>query len=108
MASEKLKMRKGDKVIVITGRDKGKRGEVLKMLPKETRAIVSGVNMVKKHKKPSAQGPGGIENKEAAIHVSNLAIEDPKTGKPTRVGVRTLDDGRRVRFAKGSGEVIDV
>ena len=81
---------------------------VLKMLPKDGRAIVSGVNLVRKHNKPSASGPGGIENKEASIHLSNLAVEDPRTGKPARVGVRVLEDGRRVRFAKGSGEVIDV
>ncbi len=108
MTNAKFKIRKGDKVVVLTGRDKGKRGEVVKMMPKETRAIVSGVNVVRKHKKASAQGPGGIDNKEASIHLSNLALEDPKTGKPTRVGVKLLDDGRRVRVAKGSGEMIDV
>lgn len=103
----KFKLKKGDKVVVLTGRDKGKRGEVLKMVPSEARAVVSGVNVVKRHTKPTQTGPGGIESKEAPIHVSNLAIEDPKTGKPTRVGFKTLEDGRKVRFAKASGEVID-
>ncbi|RMF12666.1 MAG: 50S ribosomal protein L24 [Alphaproteobacteria bacterium] len=104
----KFKIKKGDKVVVLTGRDKGKRGQVLEVLRSEDRAIVSGVNKVKRHTRPGPQGAGGIVEKEAAIHLSNLAIEDPKTGKPTRVGYRFLDDGRKVRFAKGSGEVIDV
>lgn len=103
----KFKLKKGDKVVVLAGRDKGKRGEVLKMVPSEARAVVSGVNVVKRHTKPTQTGSGGIESKEAPIHVSNLAIEDPKTGKPTRVGFKTLEDGRKVRFAKASGEVID-
>jgi len=102
-----LKLRKGDHVIVLTGRDKGKRGEILKMLPKENRAIVQGVNQVRRHQRQTAQREGGIIVKEAPINVSNLAIEDPKDGSPTRVGFRILDDGRKVRFAKGSGEVID-
>lgn len=103
----KFKIKKGDKVIVVAGRDKGKKGEVLEMIPAENRAKVSGVNLVKRHRKPTQQGPGGIDTKEAPIHVSNLAIEDPKTGKATRVGFKVLDDGKKVRVAKASGEVID-
>ena len=103
----KLKLKKGDNVIVVAGRDKGKRGEVLRMMPAENRALVSGVNMVKRHKKPSQVDPGGIDTKEAPIHLSNLAIEDPKDGKATRIGYKFLEDGRKVRFAKRSGEVID-
>jgi large subunit ribosomal protein L24 len=103
----KLKIRKGDHVVVITGKDKGKRGEVLKMLPAENRAIVKGVAMIRRHQKQTAAQEGGIIAKEAAIHVSNLALEDPKDGRPTRVGYKFLKDGRKVRFAKRSGEVID-
>ncbi len=101
------KLRKGDKVVVTTGRDKGKRGEILKMMPKEERAIVQGVNMAKRHQRQSQTKEGGIIVREASVHLSNLAIEDPKDGAPTRVGFRILDDGRKVRFAKKSGEVID-
>jgi large subunit ribosomal protein L24 len=101
------KFRKGDRVIVLIGRDKGKRGEILKMIPKENRAIVQGVNQVKRHQRQTAQQEGGIVVKEAPIDVSNLAIEDPKDGAPSRVGFRILDDGRKVRFAKRSGEIID-
>ncbi|WP_038036392.1 50S ribosomal protein L24 [Thermopetrobacter sp. TC1] len=104
----KLKIKKGDTVIVIAGRDKGKKGEVLKVIPKENRAIVKGVNMVKRHQKPTANSAGGIITKEAPIHISNLAHIDPKDGKPTRVGFKILEDGRKVRYAKRSGEVIDV
>jgi large subunit ribosomal protein L24 len=104
----KFKLKKGDKVVVTTGREKGRRGEIIRMLPSEARAIVSGINKVKRHTRPSAGNPGGIVEKEAPIHISNLAIEDPKDGKPTRVGFRTLDDGRKVRFAKRSGEIIDI
>ena len=100
------KIRKGDRVIVLTGRDKGKKGEVLSVSPSESRAIVQGVNVVRKHQKQTAQTEGGIIAKEAAIHLSNIAHEDPKDGKPTRVGVKTLADGTKVRFAKRSGEVI--
>jgi large subunit ribosomal protein L24 len=107
MAQAKYKIRKGDKVIVLAGKDKGKRGEVIAMLRSEGRAIVSGVNLVKRHTRPSPQGQGGIIEKEAPIHVSNLAIEDPKTGQPTRVGYKILEDGRKVRIARRSGEVID-
>ena len=103
----KLKIKKGDHVVVITGKDKGKKGEVLKMLPEENRAIVKGVAMVRRHQRQTAAQDGGIISKEAAIHISNLALEDPKDGKPTRVGYKFLKDGRKVRFARRSGEVID-
>jgi large subunit ribosomal protein L24 len=101
-----LKIKKGDHVIVIAGRDKGKHGEVVEMLPKEQRAIVRGVNVVRRHQKQTAAQEGGIISKEAPIHISNLALEDPKDGKPTRIGFKFLDDGKKVRFAKRSGEVI--
>ncbi len=103
----KFKIRKGDSVVVRTGRDKGKRGDVLKVMPAENRVIVQGVNMVKRHTKPSQAGPGGIVEKEAPIHMSNVAHVDPKDDSATRVGFKFLDDGRKVRFAKRSGEVID-
>lgn len=102
------KLKKGDKVIVLAGREKGRKGEIIRMLPADDRAVVSGLNKVKRHTRPAAGNPGGIVEKEAPIHLSNLAIEDPKDGKPTRVGFRFLDDGRKVRFAKRSGEVIDI
>ena len=101
-------IRKGDKVIVTTGRDKGKKGEVLKVFPKEDRALVAGVNVVKRHQRQTQTQQGGIVNKESSIHLSNLAHVDPKSGNATRVGMKTLNDGRKVRFAKKSGEVIDV
>jgi large subunit ribosomal protein L24 len=103
----KLKIKKGDHVVVITGRDKGKKGEVLKVVPEENRAIVRGVAIVKRHQRQTATQDGGIISKEVAIHISNLALEDPKDGKPTRVGYKFLKDGRKVRFARRSGEVID-
>ena len=103
----RAKIKKGDHVVVLTGRDKGKHGEVLKMMPEENRAIVKGIAMIRRHQRQTATQDGGIISKEAAIHVSNLAIEDPKDGKPTRVGFKFLKDGRKVRFAKRSGEVID-
>jgi large subunit ribosomal protein L24 len=102
------RLKKGDRVIVVSGRDKGRKGEVLRMFPKDDRALVSGVNMVKRHTKQSAKTQGGIVNKEAPIHVSNIAHVDPKSGEATRVGFKILNDGRKVRFAKKSGEVIDV
>jgi len=101
------KIKKGDKVVVLTGKDKGKKGAVLAVFPKENRALVQGVNMMKRHTKPSQTSTGGIVSREARINLSNLAIEDPKTGKPSRVGFKTLDDGRKVRVAKASGEMID-
>ena len=102
------KIKKGDRVIVTTGRDKGKKGEVIKVFPKEDRALVSGVNTVKRHQKQSQKQQGGIISKELPVHLSNLAHVDPKSGAATRVGWKILGDGRRVRFAKKSGEVIDV
>jgi large subunit ribosomal protein L24 len=101
------KIRKGDRVIVTAGRDKGKRGEVRQVIPEDGRAIVAGVNLVRRHTRQTAQTEGGIISKESTIHLSNLAILDPKTGKPTRVGFKMLDDGRKVRVAKGSGDLID-
>lgn len=101
------KIKKGDTVVVLTGKDKGKSGEVLSVSPSEGRAVVQGVNVVKRHQRPSMQTQGGIEEKEAPIHVSNVAVADPKDGRPTRVGFRTLDDGRKVRVARRSGETID-
>jgi large subunit ribosomal protein L24 len=101
------KIKKGDTVVVLTGKDKGKTGEVLRLLPKEDRAIVQGVNVAKRHTRPSAQAQGGIVDKELGIHISNLGLADPKDGKPTRVGFKKLDDGRKVRVAARSGEVID-
>ena len=103
----KLKMKKGDRVVVITGRDKGKQGEILLLQVKRNRAIVQGVNMIKRHTRPGPQGAGGIVEKEASIHLSNLAHIDPKTDQATRVGYKVLEDGRKVRFAKRSQEVID-
>jgi large subunit ribosomal protein L24 len=102
------KIRKGDKVVVLTGRDKGKKGDVLKVLPKEERAVVRGINMVKRHQKQTPREQGGIINKEAPIHLSNIAHVDPKSGGPTRIGFKLLNDGRKVRVAKKSGEMIDV
>ncbi len=101
-----LKIKKGDRVVVLTGRDKGKRGEVIAVMPKENRALVRGVNMVRRHQRQTASQEGGIISKEGPIHLSNLAIEDPTDGTPTRVGFKFLDDGRKVRFAKRSGELI--
>jgi large subunit ribosomal protein L24 len=101
------KIKKGDKVVVLAGRDKGKSGEVTLVNPTARRAIVTGVNLVKRHTRQTAQTEGGIISKEAMIDLSNLAIVDPKTGKPTRVGFKILDDGRKVRVAKRSGDLID-
>lgn len=101
------KIKKGDRVVVLVGRDKGRSGEVLQVKPKEERAVVRGINLVKRHQRQTAKQESGIITKEATIHLSNLAILDPKDGKPTRVGFKNLDDGRKVRFAKRSGDVID-
>ena len=106
--AEKFAVKKGDKVVVLAGKDKGRAGEVLSVLRKDRRVLVSGVNMVKRHTKQSQAEQGGIVEKEAAIHISNVALQDPKYGKASRVGYKTLDDGRKVRFAKRSGEVIDI
>ena len=101
------KIRKGDKVIVLSGRDKGRTGEVFEVRPAENKALVRGVNLVKRHQKQTQNQEGGIISKESPIHLSNIAFADPTTGKPTRVGFKTLEDGRKVRFAKASGETID-
>ncbi len=104
----KLRIKKGDEVIVITGKDKGKKGSVLRVVPADRRILVQGVNMVKRHTRPTSAGPGGIIEIEAMLDVSNVAHIDPKLDKPTRVGYRVLENGRKVRYAKLSGEVIDV
>ncbi|NKB45378.1 MAG: 50S ribosomal protein L24 [Alphaproteobacteria bacterium] len=101
------RFKKGDKVIVLTGKDRGKTGDIVKAIPQEGRVIVQGINMMRRHTRPSASEAGGIVEKEASIHVSNVAIVDPKENVATRVGFRTLDDGTKVRYAKRSGEVID-
>jgi large subunit ribosomal protein L24 len=102
------RLKKGDKVIVTSGKDKGKRGEILRVYPIEERVLVSGVNVAKRHQKQSARTQGGIVNKELPVHVSKIAHIDPKSDGPTRVGFKVLEDGRMVRFAKKSGEIIDV
>jgi large subunit ribosomal protein L24 len=101
------KIKKGDKVVVLTGRDKGRSGEVLQVLPKDGRAVVRGVNIVKRHQRQTPSQEGGIISKEGTIHLSNLSLADPKDGKATRVGFKILDDGRKVRVAKRSGDLID-
>jgi len=103
----KFKIKKGDRVIVLTGKDKGKAGNVLRMLPKEERAVVQGINLARRHQKQTASQQGGIISKEMSIHISNLAHVDPKDNKPTRVGIKTLNDGRKVRVARRSGVEID-
>jgi large subunit ribosomal protein L24 len=101
------KIKKGDRVVVLAGKDKGRQGQVLRVIPKENRVLVAGVNMVKRHTRPTQGDPqGGIKNKEAALHISNVAFVDPKSGEPTRVGFR-VDGDKKVRVAKKSGEVID-
>ena len=106
--ARKWRIKKGDEVIVLAGKDKGVKGDVLKVLRGKDRVIVQGVGMIKRHTRPSSAGPGGIVEKEASIHVSNVACLDPESGQATRVGYRTLEGGRKVRFAKHSGEIIDV
>jgi len=103
----KLKIKKDDNVVVISGRDKGKQGKVLRVFPAEERGVVQGVHIARRHSKPSMGDPGGIVEKELKIHISNLAHIDPQTNKPTRVGYKFLDGGRKVRIARRSGEVID-
>ena len=103
----KLKIKKGDNVVVIRGRDKGKRGEVLRVYPDEGRLIVQGVHMARRHTKQRMGDPGGIVDKELTIHISNVAHVDPQSGKPSRVGYRIMDDGKKVRVARRSGEMID-
>jgi len=102
------KIRKGDQVVVLNGREKGRKGEVLRVLRKDGRVVVQGINVVKRHSRPQAGNPGGVIEKEASLALSNVALVDPKTGEATRVGFRFLDDGRKVRFAKKSGEVVDL
>jgi large subunit ribosomal protein L24 len=104
---KKFKIKKGDRVVVVSGRDRGKQGEVLRVVRKDDRLVVHGVNMIKRHTRPSAGNPGGIVDKEASIHISNVAHIDPSTSRPSRIGYKILEDGRKVRFAKRSGEVID-
>lgn len=103
----KLRVKKGDQVVVRTGSHRGEKGEIVKVLPSENRALVKGVNLVTRHRKPTPMQAGGIERIEAPIDISNLAIVDPKTGEATRVGYKMLEDGRKVRFAKKSGEILD-
>jgi large subunit ribosomal protein L24 len=102
----KMKIKKGDEVVVISGRDKGRTGEVLRVLPAEERLIVQGVHMARRHTKPRLGEPGGIVEKELTIHVSNVAHIDPQSRRPTRVGYKRLEDGTKVRFARRSGETI--
>ena len=102
------KVKKGDRVVVTAGRDKGKSGEVIRVYPTESRVLVAGVNVMKRHQRQTQRQQGGIVSKEAPVHLSKIAHVDPKTGSPTRVGFKRLGDGRLVRFAKKSGEVIDV
>ena len=105
--ANKLKIKKGDEVVILTGKDRGAKGEVLNVLPAERRVVVKGVNIVKKHAKPTQFSAGGIQNKELSIHVSNVALADPKSGEATRVGYKTLKDGKKVRVAKKSGETVE-
>jgi large subunit ribosomal protein L24 len=104
----KFRIKKGDEVVVLSGKERGKRGKVLRVLRKDERVLVQGVNMIKRHTRPSQVSPGGILEREASLHISKVALVDPKLGKPTRVGYKFLEDGRKVRFAKLSGEVIDL
>jgi len=101
------RIRKGDKVIVTAGKDKGKTGDVLRVIPTEDRAVVQGINIARRHQRQTPSAPGGIVNKEMPIHLSNVAIADPRDGKATKVGFRNAPDGRKVRYAKLSGDVID-
>jgi len=105
--ANKLKIRKGDRVQVLAGKDKDKRGEVLKVFPKERRVIVQGVNVIKRHTRPSTTQQGGIVEREAPVAISNVAMLDPSDDGPTKVGFKFLEDGRKVRFARRSGEIID-
>ncbi len=103
----KLKIKKGDKVIILSGRDKGKTGQVVKALPRQSKLIVQGINIAKRHTRQSATSTGGIIEKEMPIHISNVSHVDPKDSKPTRIGFKVLEDGTKVRVARRSGEVID-
>ncbi len=103
---KKFKIKKGDQVVVLTGKDRGKKGEVLKILTQKDRAIVSGVNVAKKHQRPSNTSAGGITDKERSIHISNLSLLDPESGKPTRVGYKVLESGEKIRVATRSGQTL--
>ena len=105
--AEKSRIKKGDPVVVIIGRDRGKTGEVTRVLSKKHKVLVQGVNVAKRHTAPSASNPGGVIDKEMPIDISNVSLVDPKDRKPTKVGYRFLEDGRKVRYAKRSGEVVD-
>lgn len=107
MTAAKMKIKKGDKVVVLTGKDKGSKGEVLKVFPSDSKVLVQGVNMVKKHQRPTPTGAGGITSVERPIHVSNVSLMDPKSEKPTRVGFKVAKDGTKTRVARRSGEVIE-
>lgn len=107
MSQAKFKVKKGDTVAVIAGKDKGKRGEVIRVIPSEARLVVAGVNLIKRHNKATMYQAGGIEQREAPIHISNVMHIDPETDKPCRVGYKETDKGVKVRFAKGSGKVLD-
>ena len=103
----KVKLKKGDKVVVVAGKNKGKTGEIIKVLPTKNRAVVRGINLVKRHTKPTQNNTGGIIEKEGTINISNIAYLDEKDNKPSRLGFKILEDGRKVRYCKRSGEVID-
>lgn len=103
----KLRLKKGDRVVVISGKDRGKTGEITRVAPSDRKVWIGGINMVKRHQRPSMSDPGGIKEYEAPLAISNVALADPKDGKPTRVGYKLLEDGRKVRVAKRSGETID-
>ncbi len=107
MTAKKLKIKKGDTVVVTTGKDKGVKGEVLRVLSEEDRVLVAGVNVKTKHVKPSQAGPGGLQKIESPVHISNVSVADPKTGKPSRVGYKVLKDGKKTRVSKASGETLD-
>ncbi len=107
MTMPKKKIKKGDQVVVITGKNKGAKGEVLNVMPKDDRVVVQGVNMIKRHQRPTQGSAGGIETREASIHISNVALVDPKTEAPTRVGYKVLKDGKKVRVARRSGETVE-
>ena len=106
MSQKKVRIKKGDSVVVIAGKDKGKKGSVLSVIREKDRIVVSGVNMFKKHQKPDRTSAGGLISKEASLHISNVALADPKDGTATRIGYKTLEDGKKVRVAKKSGEII--
>lgn len=107
MSNVKMKIKKGDKVVVLTGKNKGATGEVTKVIPETLRVVVSGVNVASRHRKPTQMSAGGIEKVELPLHVSNVALADPKSGKATRVGYKNLKDGKKVRFSRKSGETIE-